>query len=118
MQFAEPIGIGFWTAGKVNSPVRPDPPDRDPCVDNTHRHVSRLLAKVGDENVDVDDAFIAKGSPIPIKPSQREIDEHELTHLPFRSWCAHCVRARTMEDKHRNGVCTSYLMLWVFMFMM
>ena len=26
------------------------------------------------------------------KPSQREIDEHDLTHCPYRAWCEACVR--------------------------
>ena len=25
-------------------------------------------------------------------PSQLEIDEHNLTHLPFRDWCPYCVQ--------------------------
>ena len=25
-------------------------------------------------------------------PTQKEIDDHMATHLPFRSWCAHCVK--------------------------
>ena len=25
------------------------------------------------------------------KPTQREREEHEATHLPFRDWCAHCM---------------------------
>ena len=28
------------------------------------------------------------------RPSEPEITEHELTHLSFRSWCAHCIRGR------------------------
>ena len=25
------------------------------------------------------------------KPTQREREEHEATHVPFRDWCAHCM---------------------------
>lgn len=28
----------------------------------------------------------------PRKPSQAEVDLHELHHLPYRNWCPHCVR--------------------------
>ena len=28
----------------------------------------------------------------PVKPTQEEVDNHYLIHLPFRSWCQHCVR--------------------------
>ena len=27
---------------------------------------------------------------IPRRPSQDEVDEHEKTHIPFRSWCSVC----------------------------
>ena len=30
----------------------------------------------------------------PREPTQQERAEHELTHMPFRSWCRHCVRGR------------------------
>ena len=30
----------------------------------------------------------------PKMPSRAEVDLHELTHLPYRSWCKHCVRGR------------------------
>ena len=26
----------------------------------------------------------------PKKPTQAEVEEHELTHFPLRSWCKHC----------------------------
>ena len=27
----------------------------------------------------------------PGAPTPREIEEHNVTHMPFRSWCPHCV---------------------------
>ena len=30
----------------------------------------------------------------PKMPTRTEIEEHNLTHLPYRSWCRHCVRGR------------------------
>lgn len=38
----------------------------------------------------------------PKLPSQAEVDEHYLTHLPFRSWCKHCVRGRGRAADHRT----------------
>ena len=39
----------------------------------------------------------------PLKPSQKEIREHqESGHMPFRSWCPHCVRGRGKEMQHRR----------------
>lgn len=38
----------------------------------------------------------------PKKPSPEEVAAHELTHLPFRSWCSHCVRGRGRVADHRK----------------
>ena len=37
----------------------------------------------------------------PKLPTQAEIDEHNLTHLPFRNWCRHCVRGKGRSADHR-----------------
>ena len=36
----------------------------------------------------------------PRMPTKQEKDEHERTHVPFRSWCEHCVRGQASEYKH------------------
>ena len=38
----------------------------------------------------------------PARPGVEEVREHELTHLPFRNWCDHCVRGRGEERPHRR----------------
>ena len=38
----------------------------------------------------------------PVLPTQSEIDEHMKTHLPYRSWCSHCVRGRGQAADHRQ----------------
>ena len=35
-------------------------------------------------------------------PSQRELDEHSVTHIPYRNWCRHCVSGRGQSDHHRK----------------
>ena len=37
----------------------------------------------------------------PRLPSAREIEEHNLTHCPFRSWCPHCIKGQAKDDAHR-----------------
>ena len=34
------------------------------------------------------------------KPTQREREEHEATHVPFRDWCAHCMMGRGRTHHH------------------
>ena len=38
----------------------------------------------------------------PKRPSQQEVDEHYLTHLPFRNWCPYCVRGKSVTGAHRR----------------
>ena len=39
----------------------------------------------------------------PREPSENERREHnEGSHLPFRSWCAHCIRGRGREADRRR----------------
>ena len=37
----------------------------------------------------------------PGAPTQKEIEEHNTTHLPFRSWCPHCVTGKAQDRPHR-----------------
>jgi glutaredoxin len=34
------------------------------------------------------------------RPEQSEVDEHNVSHIPFRSWCAHCVRGKAVNRGH------------------
>ena len=36
--------------------------------------------------------------------SQQEKEEHEMTHLPFRSWCRHCIMGRGREEDCRKSM--------------
>ena len=56
----------------------------------------------------------------PRRPSQDEVDEHEITHIPFRSWCRHCVLGRGKEAPHKkmDGAAVDMPEIhWDFMFL-
>ena len=38
----------------------------------------------------------------PCEPTAKEIEEHYLTHLPFRNWCPHCIAGRGHSDHHKR----------------
>ena len=68
--------------------------------------VGEVEGVVGDEGEDKTDEAteeVDNGGRKPIKmldprlPTEAEVDEHNLTHLPFRNWCPHCVRGRGKE---------------------
>ena len=40
--------------------------------------------------------------PEPRMPSKSEMMAHRITHLPYRSWCQHCVQTRRQNSQHRR----------------
>ena len=36
------------------------------------------------------------------EPTEKEVNEHNLTHLPFRTWCAHCIRGKAKNPPHKR----------------
>jgi len=38
----------------------------------------------------------------PRQPSEEERRNHNLTHLPYRNWCEHCVKGRGREADHKQ----------------
>ena len=43
---------------------------------------------------------ITKPMAAPSEPSAKEIEEHEIAHLPPRSWCWFCVQGRGRKGMH------------------
>ena len=39
----------------------------------------------------------------PGRPTQREVDEHEVCHIPFRSWCPYCVKGKAVSSPHKGS---------------
>jgi hypothetical protein len=59
----------------------------------------------GDDPVPaVDDTLAqkAKGVNSPGEPTELEVMEHNLTHLPFRSWCRICVQSKSKQNPSRT----------------
>ena len=38
----------------------------------------------------------------PAEPTPEEKAQHELTHMPFKSWCPICVRCKSKDDQHKQ----------------
>ena len=53
------------------------------------------------EDEDVQPIFCRKP---PEGPTESEKREHEVTHMPFRSWCPACVQARAADWPHKVQV--------------
>eukprot|EP00971_Amphidinium_carterae_P127518 2526631-Amphidinium_carterae.1 len=41
----------------------------------------------------------------PTVPTHAEIDKHNLTHLPYRDWCKHCVQGERKQYHQKGGLC-------------
>lgn len=39
---------------------------------------------------------------VPIGPTEEEKREHMISHIPYRSWCADCVRGKGLAEAHRK----------------
>ena len=44
----------------------------------------------------------------PDTPTAKEVAEHEITHLPRRSWCAACVAGRSRDRPHLCSIMVSW----------
>ena len=57
------------------------------------------VAAMGEEEIVVDIEEVQEVAEVvarraPREPTEEERMRHEATHLPYRSWCVHCVRGR------------------------
>ena len=41
-----------------------------------------------------EDAVQPKVAARPYTPTKAEVEAHEVTHLPYRNWCSHCVAGK------------------------
>ena len=57
------------------------------------------VIKLGDEVMDLGMRRTLKMND-PKEPNAEERKEHAKTHLPFRSWCRHCVGGRGKHAAH------------------
>jgi hypothetical protein len=51
---------------------------------------------------EAEDAAPKRSAADPGRPSQLEVEEHEVDHCPFRSWCEECVKGRGAGEPHRT----------------
>ena len=42
-------------------------------------------------------------APSPILPSAAEVEEHRVTHIPYRSWCRECVEGKALGEHRGHG---------------
>jgi hypothetical protein len=67
----------------------------------------RPVESAGVEATDMEVAEAEEGAgssamKAPMQPTKKMIGDHEVSHLPFRNWCAACVRGRGKSMQHRS----------------
>ena len=97
----------FCQAGQVSSqskdkhltPVSPE----DVRMDDEDRDNGEEVETVEvEERESEEDGREAKVMTGPRKPTKAEVEVHELTHIPYKSWCRHCVRGRGIHSPHHK----------------
>ena len=63
----------------------------------------KLLMGFEQDTAGAAEAQPARPGNVPALPSEADVEQHELTHLQFRSWCRHCVRAKGKERPHHDA---------------
>ena len=55
-----------------------------------------------EDRAEVDEVRRPNPAARPYTPTKAEVYEHEVTHLPYRTWCKHCVKGRGVSTPHRK----------------
>ena len=104
------MGVGFSGAGVEHQEdlvaVRP----KHDVVKNEEMWIDGI-DEDGDEvvEIDIEDMEGEAGKRVvkkildPMLPSRAEVREHDLTHLPYRNWCPHCIKGNGKELGIRGG---------------
>jgi hypothetical protein len=73
--------------------------DQPEGIRNSHEYKPDFVESDETEQ-DPGDARQMRKMADPCLPTRAEVEEHRLTHLPFRSWCPHCIKGRGAERGH------------------
>ena len=68
-------------------------PDEDLVVDAEQSEDKHGIVEITEEVEPI------KIAPSPTLPSAAEVEEHSVTHYPFRSWCRECVMGRGLGER-------------------
>ena len=51
---------------------------------------------------DAEEAVEVNAPRVSVRPTQEEVEKHNVTHLPFRSWCPCCVAGKAKSEPHKS----------------
>ncbi len=76
-------------------------PTEEPCAGLTTFYDDVRHPQIYEDDATAEGAR-PKGMPAPKEHTQAERDLRNLTHMPFRSWCKICLRAKSRGHIHRH----------------
>ena len=86
------------------SPLSVAPVEEGTARGLVEQAVEETAASVDDRDVETEEARVAaRRSRRQAVPTEAERQEHNKTHLPYRSWCRICVAARCPDRHHLRG---------------
>ena len=72
----------------------------DICPNEVDADVPEVVVENDDDDATGEEARIPRIRRDPLQPSIEERIHHEVIHLPFRSWCPDCVKAKAESNSH------------------
>ena len=72
----------------------------DVCPNEVDADVPEVVGGDDDDDDNLEEARIPRIRRDPLQPTTEERIHHEVIHLPFRSWCPDCVKARADSNAH------------------
>ena len=95
---------------KPSKPESVSPCGAERCVDDVSDsedvdHSAQPSASCGTDGEKGGESGVRSPKKVqdPRVPTQAEVDEHNMTHLPYLSWCTHCVRGRGEAHPHHES---------------
>ena len=63
-----------------------------------------LMRRIGDleEKLVREEGRRPVASPVPDRPTDEEVREHNITHTPPKPWCVYCNKATGKRDAHKR----------------
>ena len=91
-------------SGAPLNPVDQDDDAAEPPEGDEGTSIAPEVDNTADEE---EEAQQPLGFVDPGMPTAAQIAEHNLTHIPARPWCDHCMRGKG-KDRHHRRLCGAY----------
>ena len=60
-------------------------------------------ATIREDDVVCEDVQPMRRAPRPYQPTRQEVEDHNETHYPYRSWCKFCNEGKGTGEQHGRG---------------